>query len=396
MEYLERVDSRMQRRDWIALMISSEIDGGHRPKANRINNVLSEYRKKFNMQPWRPSAKSAKVQQKLIDIGKIKKPSSGNSSRGISPGPKDPARPWNRQLGLNYIPYPPGFDADQYGSWNPWIDYKHLCRKKERGTKRMLEQESDCDDTLPLSGRTTKQLKMEKSRDTFAESDQDDETLHSDVPLSQQPGGGDSDEESSLTSRVSNELSPSPSTESCEPAMKSMSAFQSPTVVSQQSLANMASTAPAIAPPVQDGTSNAARDIPQLSSKPEVHVRTLAPVQSQIRDSVNAPFDKPLPTPSQILDASYRNEHTMVHPSKLDPQGERSVVPARMNLDLDSSWTYQDSLEKLHGTPMRHKRDVVNDLIRAAGVHPDQLSQRYRELDKATYENHNRSEFPDN
>src|SRR6266480_6169806 len=106
MEYLERVDFRMQRRDWIALMISSELDGGHRPKANLINNVLSEYRKKFNMQPWRPSAKSAKVQQKLIDMGEIKKPSSGNSSRGISPGPKDPSRPWNRQSGLNYIPYP--------------------------------------------------------------------------------------------------------------------------------------------------------------------------------------------------------------------------------------------------------------------------------------------------
>src|SRR5215469_3732600 len=162
MEYLERVDSRMERRHWIALMLSSEVDGGRRPKANRINNILSEYRRKFNMQTWRPSTKSAGVLQKLIASGQIKKPSSGNSTRGISPGPKDPSRPWNRQLGLNYVPYPPGFDTDQWGSWNPWADYGYLCHKKEKAGKRKVEAESDCGDKLPLSDSMTKKVKTEE------------------------------------------------------------------------------------------------------------------------------------------------------------------------------------------------------------------------------------------
>ena len=162
MEYLERVDSRMERRDWIALMISSEVDGGHRPKANRINNILGEYRRKFNMQPWKRNAKSTIVLQKLINCGEIKKPTSGNSTRGISPGPINPSRPWKSCSGHNYIPYPPSFDPDEYGSWNPWKNYKHLCGKKENMTKRMFEEDSECDDTLSLSGSMTKQQKMKK------------------------------------------------------------------------------------------------------------------------------------------------------------------------------------------------------------------------------------------
>lgn len=409
----------MQRRDWIALMRSSEVDGGYRPKANRINNVLSEYRKRFNMQPWKPSAKSAKAQQKLIDSGEIKKPSSGNSTRGISPGPKDPSRPWNRRLGRNYIPYPLGFDPDQYGSWNPWVDYKYLCHKKERTTKRMFKAENDCDDNLPLSGTNKKRLKKKKKkrRNTLVESDQNDEVLDSAVqiksphtPFSQQTRRGNSGEESSLTSPVNNEVYPSSLIkESCDPIVKSPPALQSPVVVSQQPFVNMASIAPAIELSTQNFDllsqqhSNQfnlpsaveikcrpinIRDSPQLLSKQELHERASTPIQSPMKDHVNSPFD--VPRSSEILNSLYRYEHKMTHPSPLDPREEQPIVSARTALEEAVHWPYQDSL---HRIPVQYNSDVVNDLYSAAGVHPDQLSRRYHELDKAASENHNLYEF---
>lgn len=397
----------MQRRDWIALMRSSELDGGHRPKANRINNILSEYRRKFNMQPWKPTTKSVEVLQKLINSGEIKKPSSGNSTRGISPGPKNPSRPWKPQSGRNYIPYPPGFDPDEYGSWNPWVDYKHLCHKKEKATKRMLEEESECGDTLPLSGPMTKRLKMkEKNRNKLAESGQNDDVLDIDVRKSQIKSPRTTFPQQLRTSRVSNELRPSSLIKgSCDSTMISLSALQSSPAVSQQSLTNMASITSAIALPGQDvspnqynlpstlelkyGTINTP-DIPHLLYNKEVHVRTLEPIQT---GGHNAPLDKPPSNPNQILDAFYRHKNTAEHPTSLDPQEKPPIVPTRTTSNPTLHRPYRNSLEELRRIPIQHNTDVINDLHSVAGVHPDQLSQRYRELDKAASKNRNHYEF---
>jgi len=312
-------------------MRSSEVDGGHRPKANRINNVLSEYRKKFNMQPWKPSRKSPQVLQNLIDSGEIRKPSSGNSTRGISPGPKNPSRPWNRKSGRNYVPYPPGFDPDQFGSWNPWADYKHLCRKRE---KRTVEAESDCGDRLTLSDSVTRKVKTKgKSCNTRAESDSDDDDNDDDddvlpqksktksphTPLSQQFRFGNLVEARSPTSRLSNEHFP-------------------------DFLVNKS-------------------------------CGTLARIQTG--DHVKAPCANMLLSPP-------------------NPQEELLVISAQTALNSTLHRPNQDLLEELRFTSIRRNIDVAHDLHSAAGVHPDQLSQRYRDLDEAASENHNHYIFSNN